>query len=184
MFYRSERLLLRPPWPEDWVRVHAAISDVEIVRNLSRAPWPYHADDARQFVNLPIQPKTPRFLLTHVADSAQLIGCIGIDPHGEDVELGYWIARAHWSLGYATEAGRSVLEIAQMLGHRRIVASHFCDNPASGRVLRKLGFEQTGEESMRFSHGRGEEAMVVEYDINLDVVSRQVPMAMSVAISG
>jgi len=40
MFHRSERLLLRPAWPEDWQAVHAAIADEGIVRNLATAPWP------------------------------------------------------------------------------------------------------------------------------------------------
>ena len=50
MFHRSERLLLRPPWPEDWQAVHAGIADEGVVRNLARAPWPYAEEDARDDV--------------------------------------------------------------------------------------------------------------------------------------
>ena len=121
MFHRSERLLLRPAWPEDWQQVFGGIADEGVVRNLARAPWPYHAEDARQFVQLAVDPMFPRFLITR-ADDAALVGCIGIDACDEgDVELGYWIARQHWGRGYATEAGRAVLEVAHMLGHRRVV---------------------------------------------------------------
>ena len=40
----------------------------------------------------------------------------------------------------------------------RLVAGHFTDNPASGRVLRKLGFRPTGATVPRHSAGRGGEA--------------------------
>lgn len=167
MFHRSERLLLRPPWPEDWKLVLGGIADEGVVRNLARAPWPYEPQHARDFVRLPIEPAFPRFLVTR-ADNAQLVGCIGIDPCDGEVELGYWIARQHWGQGYATEAARAVLDVAQMLGHRRIVASHFLDNPASGRVLRKLGFVPTGTIRNRHSCGRGGEAPTAEYALDLE----------------
>ena len=69
-----------------------------------------------------------------------MIGSVGLGRHGDDIELGYWIARSHWGQGYATEAARAVLGLAEALGHRRIFAGHFADNPASGRVLAKAGF--------------------------------------------
>lgn len=162
MFHRSQNLLLRPIWPEDWQGVLAGIADEGVVRNLARAPWPYGADDARQFTMLPSLPKYPRFLITRARDAA-VIGCIGIDPNEGDVELGYWIARQHWGRGFATEAGAAVLEIARTLGHSRVVASHFLDNPASGRVLEKLGFVPTGRVIERHSCGRGEKALTAEY---------------------
>lgn len=166
MFHCTERLLLRPAWPEDWQAVHAGIADEGVVRNLARAPWPYRPDDARSFVALPENPRFPRFLVTRARDAA-LIGCIGIDAHEGEVEMGYWIARQHWGQGYATEAGRAVIEIARMLGHSRLVGSHFLDNPASGRVLAKLGFEPTGIARPRHSCGRGGEALAAEYALEL-----------------
>lgn len=172
MFHRSQRLLLRPPWPEDWSRVLDGIADESVVRNLARAPWPYSAEDARSFIALPADPKFPRFLVTRARD-ARLVGCVGLDPRGGAAELGYWIAREHWGQGYATEAGRAVLEIAAMLGHRRVVASHFLDNPASGRVLEKLGFSPTGRLTERHSCGRGASAPTAEYELSL-VEDRQL----------
>ena len=172
MFHRSERLLLRPPWPEDWEQVLRGIADEGVVRNLARAPWPYSADDARKFVKLSIDPMFPRFLITRARDAA-LIGCIGIDltegPNGQDVEMGYWIARPYWGQGFATEAGRAVIEVAASLGHDRLVASHFLDNPASGTVLQKLGFEPTGRVVERHSCGRGEAAPTAEYTRGVEV---------------
>jgi len=158
---------LRPPWPEDSTEVFGAIADERIVRNLARAPWPYRPQHAREFVARPIEPVFPRFLIARTSDAA-VIGGIGIDAREGDVELGYWIAQPHWGQGYATEAGRAALEVARMLGHRRIVASHFLDNPASGRVLRKLGFVLTGAVRSRHSCGRGAEAPTAEYALDLE----------------
>ncbi len=169
MFHRSQRLLLRPVWPEDWSHVMHGIADEKIVRNLASAPWPYGESDARAFTALPIEPQFPRFLITQAKD-ASLVGCIGIDrteAFDDGAELGYWIARPYWGQGYATEAGRAVLEIARTLGYARVMAMHFLDNPASGTVLKKLGFKATGVVSMRHSCGRGEEAPAAEYALSL-----------------
>jgi RimJ/RimL family protein N-acetyltransferase len=162
-------LLLRPIWPEDWRDLFGGIADEGVVRNLASVPWPYRETDARAFASLPVEPHLPRFLVTRARDAA-LIGCTGISAsEGEPgaVELGYWIARQHWGQGYATEAARAVLEVARTLGHGRAVSSHFLDNPASGRVLEKLGFTATGIVAPRHSCGRGEMAMAREYALDV-----------------
>lgn len=179
MFHRSERLLLRPIWPEDWRGVLSGIADEGVVRNLAKAPWPYEEDDARQFTALAIDPAFPRFLITNAQD-AEVVGCIGIDamdddeqPCGVAIEMGYWIARPYWGEGYATEAGEAVLRIAGTLGYQEVVASHFVDNPASGRVLRKLGFEPTGRMAERHSCARDESVQAIEFSKSITSI-RQV----------
>ena len=97
------------------------------------------------------------------AEPARIVGCVALGRHEDDVVLGYWIAREHWGQGYATEAARAVLQLAKVLGHQRIVANHFVDNPASGRVLRKLGFCPTGRVEQRLSAARGEPVQALEY---------------------
>lgn len=170
MFIRSERLFLRPAWPEDWAELLPAIDDEGLVRNLASAPWPYTAEDARGFVMRPQERMLPHFLVTlPTAEGAKLIGSAGLSRDGEEVELGYWIARAHWGQGYATEAARAVLRLAQALGHRRVVAGHFIDNPASGRVLRKAGFRSTGEKRVRYSAGRRGVALGQAYALEFAV---------------
>ncbi|MBV7259561.1 GNAT family N-acetyltransferase [Erythrobacter crassostreae] len=180
MFHRSDRLLLRPIWPEDWQGVLSGIADEGVVRNLASAPWPYAAEDARKFVSLPIDPMFPRFLITRARD-AQVVGCIGIDAMDDDagvIELGYWIARPYWGQGFATEAGAAALKVARALGHQNLVASHFLDNPASGAVLRKLGFKPTGRVVERHSCGRGEDAPTAEYELSLrDLLDESVSVA-------
>ena len=171
MFIRSERLFLRPAWPEDWEELLAVIADEAIVRNLARAPWPYGPDHARDFAARPQHPRLPNFFVSTAANG-ELIGGVGLgrDDDGR-TELGYWIARAHWGNGYAPEAARAVLRLAKTLGHRRVVAGHFVDNPASGRVLAKIGFRPTGKVVPRFSLGRGHEVESVEYATDLGAAS-------------
>ena len=167
MFHRTKRLFLRPAWPEDWEAVFGGIADEGVVRNLARAPWPYSADDARAFVSRPQDARRPSFLLIHPSDGLA-IGCAGLGDHEGEAELGYWIARPFWGRGYATEAGQGVLEVARLLGISRVCAGHFVDNPASGRVLRKLGFVPTGHTRPRLSCARGGEVPAHEYVLDLD----------------
>lgn len=159
MFARTPRLLLRPGFAEDAPALAAAIADEAIVRNLATAPWPYRMRDAEAFLAKPRDPLLPSFLVLERTDSApRLVGSCGLGrrPSGA-VELGYWIARPFWGRGFATEAGRALVDIARTLGLRQLEASHFIDNPASARVLDKLGFEATGLIAPRMNCARGEE---------------------------
>lgn len=156
MFARTDRLLLRPGWAEDAPALARAIADEAIVRNLAAAPWPYGIEEARAFLHAPRDSVLPTFLLFRRTDGdPELIGAAGFSrkPHG-GVELGYWIARAHWGQGFATEACAQLVEIARTLGLCRLEAAYFIDNPASGRVLEKLGFKPTGRTSPRHSCAR------------------------------
>ena len=160
MFARTERLLLRPGWAEDAAALAQAIADEMIVRNLATAPWPYRLRDAEAFLAQPRDPVLPSLLIFERTGGApQLVGACGLGrrPSGA-VEMGYWIARPHWGRGFATEASIAVIDIARTLRLGRLEGSHFLDNPASGRVLEKLGFEPTGITAPRLSCARGVEA--------------------------
>lgn len=169
MFARTERLLLRPGWAEDAPALANAIADEQIVRNLSGPPWPFHVRDAEAFLARIKDPVLPSLLIFERTESEpRLIGECGLArrPSG-GVELGYWIARSHWGRGYATEACTSLIDIARTLGLKRLEASHFLDNPASGRVLEKLGFKPTGLTAPRLSRARGGEAMTRIFRLSL-----------------
>ena len=159
MFARTSRLLLRPGFPEDAPALAAAIGDRTIARNLAVVPWPYTLRDAEAFLARPRDPVLPALLIFERTDGApRLVGSCGLGrrPSGA-VELGYWIARPMWGYGFATEAGRALIGIARALGLGQLEASHFIDNPASARVLDKLGFESTGLIAPRMNCARGEE---------------------------
>jgi RimJ/RimL family protein N-acetyltransferase len=158
MFARTERLLLRPAWREDAPALFRAVADEAIARNLSRLPWPYRLEDAEHWLEQPQDPAWPScliFLRTQAAP--ELVGGIGVHRSEEGgPELGYWIARARWGHGIATEAGRAMAAAARdTLRLPRLGAGHFVDNPASGRVLEKLGFRPRGPIVPRRSLARG-----------------------------
>ena len=161
MFARTERLLLRPGWAEDAPALAQAIADEAIVRNLATAPWPFALRDAEAFLAAPRDPVLPSFLIfERTAAAPALVGACGLGrrPSGA-VELGYWITCDSWNQGFATEAGHALLEIAEALALPQLEASFFIDNPASGRVLEKLGFTPTGLSAPRYSCAQGQDAV-------------------------
>ena len=181
MFARTPRLLLRPGWAEDAPALARAIADKAVVRNLSAAPWPYALGDAEAFLAATKDPVLPTFLITARTDGAPaLIGACGLARRASGrVELGYWIARAYWNRGYATEAGRALVDIASTLGLAALDGSYFLDNPASGRVLEKLGFTATGLTAPRHSCARGGEApaRLMQLSLGANVLPDAAPLA-------
>lgn len=180
MFAITERLLLRPAWAEDAGPLFRAIGDERVVRNLATAPWPYlpcHAESWTATTRPAHRPAALIFL--RGAGSPELAGGIGVhDTADGEVELGYWIARERWGAGLATEAGQAVLRFARdTLRLPRLIAGHFLDNPASGRVLRKLGFQPTGSVRMRHSLARGGDAPMAEFVVELNREADADPIA-------
>jgi RimJ/RimL family protein N-acetyltransferase len=164
VFIRSERLFLRPGWPEDWAEVAAAIDDDAVLCNLDRAPWPYRPESACASD----APRHPHFLVTLPgADGARLIGCAGFAARHDVAEIGVFTASAHTGHGFATEVVRNVLPLARTLGHRRIIASNFAHQAGWRRVLEKAGFRATGQVRERFNPVRGaaEPALIHAIDL-------------------
>ena len=180
MFARTERLLLRPGWAEDAPALAKAIADEQIVRNLANAPWPYGLAEAQAFLAAPKDPVLPNLLaFARTSGAPELVGACGLIRKASGaVVLGYWIARPHWGRGYATEAGRQLIEIARTLGLRRLESSHFVDNPASGRVLEKLGFRATGLTVLSRSCARGQDVTAKLFRLDL-VEQAQVPEVLA-----
>ena len=175
MFARTNRLTLRPAWPEDAPVLAHAIGHEAVTRMLARVPFPYAIADAEAFCALPRGAHEPRFLIeTHDAATPALIGGIAIDDQGDgDMLFGYWLTPAAWGRGYATEAGHAVVDMARhALPLRRLTAWHFADNPASGAVLRKLGFGTTGSAMMKTSVARREPATAIGYALDLEEEDR------------
>ncbi len=170
MFARTERLLLRPGWREDAQALCQTIGDERIVRNLAKVPWPYRLQDAETWLGREHGPNEASCLIFLRGSGApRLVGAVGFGrtPEGEP-EFGYWVARPFWGQGIATEAGRALIANARdSLRLPRLVAGHFIDNPASGRVLDKLGFRPTGVTRGRYSLGRDAIAPCREYALEL-----------------
>lgn len=157
MFARTPRLLLRPGFPEDAPALAAALADKAIARNLANVPWPYRMRDAEAFLASPRDPVLPAMLSFERTEGApQLVGACSLGRRSSGaVEMGYWVARRFWGRGFATEACAALIDIARTLGLASLESAHFIDNPASGRVLEKLGFAPVGIVAPRLSSVRG-----------------------------
>src|SRR5205085_8211638 len=119
----------------------------------------YSIRDAEAYLAKPRDPVLPSLLIfERCAGAPLLVGACGLGrrPSGS-VELGYWIARPFWGRDLATEACSALVDIARTLGLLSLEGSHFVDNPASGRVLEKLGFKPLGIVAPRLSCARGME---------------------------
>ena len=154
----TRRLSLRAPGAQDASRIAAMANDLDIARMTLRMPHPFTARDADSFV-LQVASQDPRRASTFVIEHEDHgpVGVIGMFEAEDRVpETGYWIGREYWGRGYATEALEGALAWASRDWKRRaMVAGHFADNPASGRVLEKAGFLYTGERRRAFSRARG-----------------------------
>lgn len=141
----SGRLILRRPDARDISSIIAIAGDWEVARRLARVPHPYGESDAVHFLEHIVPNEWVWAILSRGA--GELVGMVGLtlDADPGAAELGYYVSRPHWGRGIATEAGRLVVDYGiQVLRLRRIASGHFVDNPASGRVLHKLGFVETG----------------------------------------
>ena len=153
----TDRLRLRPLTLEDAGWISRESSRPEVARMIARAPLPNPPLFAEMFVLIARACEAARgdcVRAIETRESAAPLGVIGMHPHERGWEFGYWLAPDAWGQGCATEAGRALIEEADRLGRGPLTAGHFSDNPASGRVLEKLGFAYTGDVRETFSIGR------------------------------
>ena len=142
----TARLKLRPYVEADIPELLPLIGTREVAATTLRIPHPYTEQDARAFFAMAEEPGKLWLAATLRSDGRQ-IGGIGlrIDEQHQHAELGYWLGVAYWGQGYATEGAREMLRYGfEDFGLHRIFASHFKHNPASGRILRKLGMKYEG----------------------------------------
>jgi ribosomal-protein-alanine N-acetyltransferase len=146
---QTGRLLLRPPRAADISHFVPLLKDFDVAKNLSRVPHPYTEDDACAFIvsaaNGWASGEDLAFSIV-IKSSTAYIGICGVHP-ARNWEFGYWLGKPYWGQGYVTEAiARLVAFAFEELGAEKLTAAWFHDNPASGRVLEKLGCVPDGEE--------------------------------------
>jgi len=141
----SERLLLESPQENDAAQLAEGLAEFEVSKNLASAPHPYSLADAKDFIARVTESRAKGegycFVIRLKADG-RVIGTCGLRLKEGRYEMGYWVAKPFWKLGFATEAAARLLHFAfDDLKASEVWAGWFHDNLASGRVLGKLGFE-------------------------------------------
>jgi len=148
---QTERLLLRPPEAGDTARIVTLLGDYDVAKNLSSAPHPYTESDAHIFLTKSRESRAcgeAHVFAIVPRDENALIGTCGLHlKEGGIFEFGYWLGKPYWGNGFATEAVRRMAVFAfHDLDAPLLRAGFFHDNPASGRVLEKLGTVSAGVE--------------------------------------
>jgi len=146
----TTHLVLRPYSLADVPDLVRLAGAREVAATTLRIPHPYREQDAVDFVAA-CQPdadagQSVRFAIA-LRETGEFCGGVGmrleLDHHR--AELGYWLGVPYWGRGYATEAAQAVLRYGfDTLGLHRIYAQHVRENPASGRVLKKIGMRYEG----------------------------------------
>jgi [ribosomal protein S5]-alanine N-acetyltransferase len=148
--FETPRLLLRPFRVADADDVQRLAGDRAIADTTLNIPHPYEDGLAEKWIRSHRDwfERGQQAVFAVVRQTpATLIGAAGllICPEDQRAELGYWVGKPYWGQGYATEAARAVAAFGfEQLGLNRIHAAHFARNPASGRVMRKLGMTREG----------------------------------------
>jgi ribosomal-protein-alanine N-acetyltransferase len=146
----TERLVLRPLAAADAEAVFSIFSDPEVTRYWSSPPWT-STEQADKYVASAAQGIASGEMLrlgVEVGATGQLIGQAALhrfDEPNRRCEVGYALNRAHWGKGYVAEALAAMLEhgFAQ-LNLNRVEADVDPRNPASAKVLERLGFRHEG----------------------------------------
>jgi ribosomal-protein-alanine N-acetyltransferase len=146
----TERLILRAFTLEDVSELAALLNTPEIAATTLNIPYPYAESVAVEWISGHEERYTNgegvSFAIT-LRETGALCGSVGlvVEARHRRAEMGYWTAVPLWSKGYATEAAQAVLNFGfATLGLNKIYASHFLHNPASGRVMQKIGMTYEG----------------------------------------
>jgi ribosomal-protein-alanine N-acetyltransferase len=162
----TERLRLRPIQTDDAEALFAIKSDLEVTRRYGQEPHG-SLDETRAWIGR-VQASAARrdalfWCLTLRGHETAIGACTlwNLDPSFHCAELGYELHRAHWGEGLMTEAASTVVAYGfTELGLHRIEACPLAGNPASGRLLLKLGFTREGNLRQRaFFRGHFEDQL-------------------------
>jgi len=145
----TTRLLLRPFDLGDAASVQQLAGVPEVALTTQAVPHPYEDGMAETWITSHLPAWEAREVLTLAVTTSErgLVGAVSlhINAGHRRGELGYWIGLPFWNRGYATEAAEALLEFGfDELELNRIQARHMTRNPASGRVMQKLGMSPEG----------------------------------------
>ncbi|MEM7128503.1 MAG: GNAT family protein [Chloroflexota bacterium] len=146
----TSRLTLRPFELSDAKQVQELAGDYELAKTTANIPHPYEGGMAEDWISRHAEKwragDMGTWAITNKTDG-NLVGCIGLDIalQHKSGELGYWVGRPYWGNGYGTEAAQAVVDYAFMtLKLHRIMGRHMSENPASSRIMQKVGMTYEG----------------------------------------
>ena len=148
MELETRRLLLRPLRSDDAPAIALGANNLNVSRNLTRVKFPYSITDAREFLALArgFDPRTNICAITFKCAPDELIGIIGYEIMATgEFDFGYWLRECCWHMRIMTEAATAMVSYAFEVDHLDgLNAGFHTDNPNSGRILRNLGFIESG----------------------------------------
>ena len=146
----TDRLVLRMFQKSDANAVTKLCNNYNIFKNTLYLPYPYSLEDALTWIERHLENfnanKSYEFAITD-KETGELYGAIALTNNQKfnQGEIAYWIGEEFWKKGYATEASQAILQFAfDDKKYHKVFARYFSSNPASGRVLQKLGMEKEG----------------------------------------
>jgi [ribosomal protein S5]-alanine N-acetyltransferase len=139
---RTERLILDAWEPDHWLAFRPIAKDPEVMRYITGGT-PWSDEQIRAFVDKQIKLFAERgFCRWRVLDavSGELIGFCGVGYWVHSLEIGWWLARAHWGRGLATEAARCAMsDVFERVGLDHVISVARVENTGSRRIMEKLG---------------------------------------------
>ena len=167
----TDRLVIRELTQDD-CKALSAIGGTPFVAPMLMSvtsPWP--VSRVASWIEASTYRGKPGFRAGIATKDGQLIGTVGLGSMREDgsASLMYFIDQSVWGQGYATEAAHAFLtHCMQYYPLKSVFAGYFDENPASGQVLRKLGFVETGHimgESAARDSAAPETVMTLSQDV-------------------
>jgi RimJ/RimL family protein N-acetyltransferase len=147
---KTERLLLRSLTLDDAEDIQRLAGDNDIARMTNAIPHPFEDGVAEAWINLcrrQLEKEKEHVFAVTLKDTCEFVGIVGmlLEASADRAEIGYWIGKPWWGKGYCTEAVRAAMDYGfKTVKLNRIHAHHFAHNPASGRVMQKLGMQHEG----------------------------------------
>jgi 8-oxo-dGTP diphosphatase len=172
---KTERLTLRPLLAKDAESLHRLVNDWEVTRTLAEIPYPYPRSLADEWIGSTAA-QLAEGSAYHLAITGKegrretLVGVVGLrlDAARRTGRLGYWVGRAYWKHGVATEAAKRMTSWAFANLPLDLIAAEVTeDNVASFKVLRRVGFREVGT-NVRASLTMREEHTVIVFEATRD----------------
>ncbi len=139
----TDRLIIRVFSADDTAAFHGFASRNEVARMMQSIQHPLSREQAQDWIDGRIYDGQLGFCPGVYLKDGTLIGAAGIG--GDPVNVAYFFDPSHWGQGYATEAVHAFLTVMfKQFDLTEIEAGAMEDNPASQRVLTKLGFTEIG----------------------------------------